>query len=182
MNWFRYITPATLLIVLLLAGCATPTPPTEMVPQSIPEQASLRGVAIQVTQVTGGMETRSWDVGRIGNAEFRQALEQTLRNSGVDTAANGKSYQLSCEIVSQNVAGTFDNTMTLLVHYTLKDDQGKRIWADNILTEKELAVKDVFNGQTRMRKLQTSAIQDNFITLLDRLAQVLGVKKQRINQ
>lgn len=182
MKHSRLITCAVLLAALVLSGCATPTPPTEMVPEAASMQHALHGAAITVAEVTGGMETQSWNVGRIGNGEFKTALIQTLNNAGARTsavAADMPNYALSCEIVSQNIVGNFDNTITLLVHYSLKNPQGKRIWAENIFTEKELSVKDIFDGQKRMQKLQTSAIQSNFTTLVDKLATAIEADRRR---
>lgn len=185
MNMLRTIPWVFLLGALVLGGCATPTPPAEMVPDLAATPQTLRGEVIVVTQVTGGMETQSWNVGRIGNAEFRTALLQTLQNAGAHTTtriSDTRGYELSCEIVSQNVAGNFDNTITLLVHYSFKNPQGKRIWAENILSEKELSVKDIFDGQTRMRKLQTSAIQDNFTTLISKLTVAIAADQHHSGQ
>ena len=185
MSILRTIPLIFLLAAMLLGGCATPTPPAEMVPELAATPQSLHGTVITVTEVTGGMETQSWNVGRIGNAEFRTALLQTLQNAGARTTpatTDAHDYTLSCEIISQNVVGNFDNTITLLVHYSLKNPNSQRIWAENILSEKELSVKDVFDGQTRRQKLQTSAIQDNFTTLIGKLANAIEADKQRSGQ
>lgn len=174
------ITFSLLLSIILLSGCATPTPIAEMVPAAVSSPQSLHAVSIIVVDVTGGMETKSWDVPRIGNAEFKQALIETLQKAGARTGTANKEengYTLTCEIVSQNIAGTFDNTITLLVHYNLKNRGGERIWAENIFSEKELSVKDVFGGQERIRKLQTSAVQSNFATLIEKLAKAIEIDR-----
>ena len=163
-----------LWVMLVLQGCATPAPYQQMVPQNLPAAAALKGIALTIAPVTGGMETKSWDVSRIGNAEFQQALDETLRQAGASLSANGgNGYALSTEIVSQNVTGSFSNTITLLVHYALKNSKGKRIWSENILSEQELSVKDSFSGSERMKRLQTSAVQSNLSSLLQKLGQAL---------
>ncbi|MDE2344233.1 MAG: hypothetical protein KGL63_12740 [Betaproteobacteria bacterium] len=169
-----------LLAMMALQGCATPAPYEQMVPQGLPAAASLKGVALTIAPVTGGMETKSWDVSRIGNAEFQQALDETLRQAGAAVSASaGNGYALTTEIVSQNVTGSFSNTITLLVHYSLKNPLGKRIWSENILSQQELSVKDSFSGSGRMKRLQTEAVQSNLTQLVQKLAKAIGEDTRR---
>lgn len=180
MNYFIRVVLSLFIGVPILSGCATPIPPVEMVPTVVTPPPSFRDVSISIAAVTGGMETKSWDVSRIGNAEFKQALIETLQKAGAKVSADGEvsTYGLTSEIASQNIAGHFDNTVTLLVHYTLKNPRGERIWAENILSEKELSAKDVFYGQERIRKLQTSAIQSNFAILIDKLSNAIDTDRR----
>jgi hypothetical protein len=163
-------------LVLLLSGCATPAPSSHLTPPAadIPVLAGRGPVAIG--EVSGGQETRSWDVPRIGNAAFREALTEALRRAQVlDERAPGATggYRLSAEILSQDIKGTFDNTITLLVRYELTGPDGAVAWSDNLYAQHELSPGDVFSGQERMRRLQEVAMQDNLESLLEQLSRVL---------
>lgn len=164
----------TLVAIFALLGCATPAPYQQMVPAALPADSSLKGTPIAIFPVSGGMETKSWDIPRIGNSEFQQALHETLLRAGAVIRADVEgSYSLDSKIISQNVTGSFSNTITLLVRYTLKNPKGRRIWSENILSEQELSVKDSFSGSERMKRLQTSAVQSNLSSLLQKLGQAL---------
>jgi hypothetical protein len=134
---------------------------------------------VALGEVTGGQETKSWDVPRIGNAAFRDALSEALRRAGVfDERPPGAagSYQLSAEILSQEIKGTFDNTITLLVRYELTAPAGTAVWSDNLYSQNEMSPKDVFSGQERMRQLEAAAVRANLTSLLEELARVLPAR------
>jgi len=135
------------------------------------------GRSVTVGPVSGGRQTRAWDVPTIEDDAFRGALVETLRTSRLFDPVStdpGGAYQLSAEIVSQQISGTFDNTIMLLVHYELVEaGNGRSLWAGNIYSQQELSARDVFAGQERMRRLQTMAVRDNLRQLLGQLDRAL---------
>lgn len=157
MNRAAWLRAGLLGAAVVFAGCATPPPHADM---------------------TGGKPPRAWDVPTIEDVAFRDALVQTLRASRlfhpVSTAPGG-AYWFTAEIVSQQISGTFDNTITPLVRYELLEaGDGKPMWAGNNFSKQELSARDVFAGQERTRQLRAMAVRDNLRQLLGQLDRALG--------
>jgi len=170
---------ALTLLFLPVGGCMTPVQPSQMTP-AVPDLPVLAGRGpVALDEVTGGQETKASDVvPRISDSAFREALTEALRRAQVlDERAPGAAggYRLSAEILSQDIKGTFDNTITLLVRYELGDPTGAMVWSDNLYAQSEMSPKDVFSGEERKRQMQAAAMRSNLKSLLEQLARVLPV-------
>lgn len=178
MNRTAWLRAGLLGAAVVLAACATPPSHEDMIAREPGLAVRPTGKSATIGPVSGGKPTRAWDVPTIEDGAFRDALVQTLRASRLFDPVStepGGAYRLTAEIVSQQISGTFDNTITLLVRYELLEaGSGKPLWAGNLFSQQELSAKDVFAGQERMRQLQAMAVRDNLRQLLGQLDRVLG--------
>lgn len=162
--------------LLLLSGCAA-TPYGELIPVVQPDPAARAASSITVGSVTTSYEYNPLlesTLPKVSAETFRAALTETLRTSGM-LAGAGEAYRLSADMLSEQMAGTFDNTITVLIRYELERG-GKPVWSENILSQGQLSASDVFAGAERHRRLQVQAFQDNLSTLVTRLKDVIGGK------
>jgi hypothetical protein len=138
-----------------------------MVPRSPGRLTSAR--QITVAQVSGGRETRSWDLPHISDAEFREALVTTLSQRGL--LNEGASRRLRARIVSEQSGNhPLMNTIILRVVYE-SDDLADPAWhwTAAIESEASLNVTQVYDGRERLRRMLEMAAQRNIAGLLGRL-------------
>src|SRR3990167_4453087 len=119
------------LILFIVQGCATPARVDKMVisPQDIVQhdQNTPLKENTMVGQVTGGKETNPLWTSQIGDKEFKEALEQSLR--AVNLLSNGENtarYLLHANFLSVDqplIGASF--TVSITVQYTLIDNKNK---------------------------------------------------------
>jgi len=164
--------------ILLMSGCAATTY-DQLVPSVKIDQSNYVGKSISVQPVTSSDESsRGSMVPNLSKETFREALIESLRRSQMFetvTLAPEGVYKLSADIVSEKMTGTFDNTITVLIHYELEVN-GDLTWSDNILSQGDVSVSEVFVGAERRRKLQIDAFRHNLATLLEKLSTAIGNK------
>ncbi len=174
------ITAAMLLLFLSLAamttGCAGPAQVGRMVisPQEV---AQYRGNTplkdnVSINNVTGGQETNPLWTSEIGNNEFRQALEQSLRATQLlSRDGNSGRYILSARILSvdQPLFG-FSITVTTTVQYTLVDKANKdEVFNETISAPYTATVSDSFYAVDRLMLANEGSARANIRKLIQML-------------
>lgn len=159
--------------VSLLSGCATPARTDQMTAQVSPAQrianTPLRS-NVAVKDVSGGKETNPMWMSNIGNSEFEQALEGSLRDAGLLSAGKqaGK-YLLTAhmEKVDQPMFGA-SMTVTATVNYVLTERAtGKEVLNRTVSLPFTAAWNSSFVGTERLRLANEGAIRVNIGKIID---------------
>ena len=169
---------AVVVGILLMSGCAATTY-DQLVPPANSDRSNYVGKSISVGPVTSSDDS-SWGITlpKLSKETFRDALVESLRRAQLFetvTLAPEGAYKLSADIVSEKMAGTFANTITVLIHYELELN-GTVTWTDNILSQGEVSATQVFSGRERHRKLQIDAFRENLTVLLEKLRTAIDSK------
>ena len=160
----------------VLAGCATPARPDQMVAATAPAHraavpAALRE-SIGVRDVTGGRETNPLWVSNVGSAEFERALEDSLRNAGLlSPVRGGARYQLSADLkkLDQPIMG-FDMTVTATINWHLVErSSGRNVLQREIGTPYTAKMGDAFLGQERMKLANEGAIRRSIEVFIEEI-------------
>jgi hypothetical protein len=165
----------SIVFASLLSGCAAPARIDQMTASVSPQQriapTSLR-TNIAVRDVTGGKETNPMWVSNVGNSEFEQALEASLREAGL--LAPGKQagkYMLVAHLenVDQPLAG-FNMTVTATVSYSLVERAtGKEVLQRRVSLPYTATMGAAFSGTERLRIANEGAIRVNITQLINDL-------------
>jgi hypothetical protein len=164
-----------LMSVSLLSGCAAPARTDQMVSSATPSQriastAMRNNVAVR--DISGGKDTNPMWVSNIGNSEFEQALENSLRDAGLLSAGKqaGK-YQLTAhmEKIDQPMFGA-SMTVTATVNYSLVERAtGKEILNRTVNLPYTAAWNSSFIGTERLRLANEGAIRVNIAKIIDEI-------------
>ena len=185
-NLKNVVIAAPLVLTLLLTGCAAPARIDQMTAHATPQQrigqTPLRS-NVAVKDVAGGKETNPMWVSNVGNSEFEQALEGSLRDAGL--LPNGKQagkYLLIAHLerVDQPMAG-FDMTVTVGVMYSvIERTTGKEILTRRISVPYTASFSAAFAGTERLRIANEGAVRANITKLIEELF-ALNVDKIALN-
>lgn len=166
---------ASIVFAGLMSGCASPARIDQMTASASPQQriapTALR-TNIAVRDVTGGKETNPMWMSNVGNSEFEQALEASLRDAGLLSAGKqaGK-YMLVAHLenVDQPMAG-FSMTVTATVSYSLVERAtGKEVLNRRVSLPYTASMGAAFSGTERLRIANEGAIRTNITKLIDEL-------------
>jgi hypothetical protein len=162
-------------LAVLLTGCASPARIDQMTATVSPQQrvapTPLR-TNVAVRDVTGGQETNPMWKSNVGNSEFEQALEASLRDAGL--LAPGKQagkYTLVAHLenVDQPMAG-FSMTVTVTVSYSLVERAtGKEVFRRQVSMPYTASATAAFSGVERIRIANEGAVRANITKLIDEL-------------
>ena len=156
---------ALAIVAITVTGCAEASNPGAMavgVTQStlIADNSSLHH-AISAPTVTGGKDTNPLWVSNVSNADFAEALRQTLTANTMLATDKGR-FNLAAQLVSlkQPMVG-LSMTVTADVKYTLTDATGKVIWQKELTTPYTAKFSDAFLGVERLKLANEGAIKTN---------------------
>jgi len=163
------------LTAAVLSGCATPARIDQMVSSATPEQRIKQTPFrsnVAVKEVTGGKETNPMWISNVGNSEFEQALEASLRDAGLLAAGKqaGKYLMIAhLEKLDQPMMG-IDMTVTATVSYTVYErSSGKEILNRRISIPFTAQFSSAFMGTERLRIANEGAIRTNIAKIVDEL-------------
>jgi hypothetical protein len=127
--------------------------------------------AVAVGQVSGGKETNPAWKSNIGDAQFREALVESLRATGLlsDRPDAPLSVQATLVSVDQPFLG-FDMKVTSVVRYTVRETRSGTVVIDEPITAEHTAtVSDAFYGPSRLKLANEGSARKNIAALVDRL-------------
>lgn len=163
------------LATAILTGCATPANVGGMSAVATPQQRAtvtpLRS-NVAVREVSGGKDTNPLWMSQVGNSDFEQALEASLRDAGL--LANGKQagkYTLTArmEKIDQPLMGA-SMTVTATVNYVLVDRAtGKTVLERRIALPYTAAWNAAFVGSERLRLASEGAMKTNIAKIIEEL-------------
>jgi hypothetical protein len=151
-------------LVFMLSACATPSQPIAMTAGEV-AVASKSSDTVSIT-VTGGRDTSSTYVSQISDADFREALKQSiLRSALFSQVVDGKAarYRLDAYIgaLTQPLMG-MSLTVDMEVSYTLVDSvTGNVVWQQHITTSHTATGSDSIVGSKRLRLANEAAARKN---------------------
>ncbi len=151
-------------LVFMLSACATPSQPTAMIASEV-AVASKSSDTVSIT-VTGGRVTSSTYVSQISDADFREALKQSILKSALFSQVvdgNSGRYRLGAYIgaLTQPLMGV-SLTVDMEVSYTLVDSvTTKAVWQQNIATSHTATGSDSIVAATRLRLANEAAARKN---------------------
>lgn len=160
------ITCATVLaaVSLIFGGCASASKPSAMTANfSAPITQNTGSVAVNVS---GGSETSSMGASKIANADFSQAVQDSITQSGLFAKIAPRSaseYNLDVQIVrlDQPMFGA-SFTVTLECTWRLaRQNDGGVIWEKAITTPFTASMGDSLSGVTRLRLANEGAARAN---------------------
>ncbi|WAC48583.1 hypothetical protein OVA03_01205 [Asticcacaulis sp. SL142] len=159
---------------LALTGCASASKPGAMAvavtPSTLIEQESVLKNAIAQATVIGGKDTNPLWVSNVSNADFAEALRQSL-SANTMLATDTARFNLSAQLVElkQPFMG-IDMTVTAKVQYTLTDAaSGKTVWSKEIVTPYTAKMSDALMGVKRLQLANEGAIKTNIEQLIAEL-------------
>ena len=169
---------AVVAAALLIAGCATGARTGAMtVPMSadtLIADTSPAFKAIGIGKVSGGSDTNPLWKSNVSDANFRDALDQSLQVHAMAATENAR-YLLNAELVELDrpFAG-FDMTVTAKVHYTLVPQAGGAPRLDQIVeTPYTAQFGDALIGVERLRLANEGAIRENITVIVKKLIETL---------
>lgn len=177
---------ALIAVAAALTGCASPARIEQMTAHTTPEARVVKTVMsgnIAVKDVSGGKETNPMWKSNVGNSEFEQALEESLREAGM--LASGKQmgkYQLVAhmEAIDQPFAG-FSMTVTATVNYVLVERAtGKEVFSRRVALPFTAGMGAAFSGVERLRLANEGAVRVNIANIIDEIRR-FGVSSVAVN-
>jgi len=151
-------------LLSLLSACATPSQPTAMAISGV-AVTSKSSETVSIT-VTGGRVTSSAYVSQISDADFREALKQSILKSALFSRVVGDNsgrYRLGAYIgaLTQPLMG-MSLTVNLEVSYTLVDSiNASIVWQQSIATAYTATGSDSIIAATRLRLANEAAARKN---------------------
>lgn len=164
------------LSCVLTSGCATNAATSQMtivpkVPQKIQNKSLLNN--INVRTVTGGHETNPLWTSQIDNANFKTALENSLRYANLHGEENSK-YDLDVNLIKlrQPLAG-LDLTVECQAHYRLQSSDSNQIIFDkDIISRYTAKFQDSLYAVTRLKMANEGAARANINKFIQELYQI----------
>ncbi|MEJ7805906.1 MAG: hypothetical protein WKG03_08310 [Telluria sp.] len=167
-----------IILVAALSGCAGPARNEQMVAQTAPADRIIKTPMsnnIAVSGVSGGKETNPMWVSKVGNSEFEQALEASLKEAGMLSGGkqDGKFVLVATmEKLEQPFAG-FSMTVTATVNYVLTErTTGKQVMSKRIAVPFTASVSDAFVAGERLRLANEGAVRVNIGELIGEIRKV----------
>ncbi len=183
MSKHRYV----VLLVAILSGCASPAAIDQMTakniaPSKISAETPLKN-NLSVKNVSGGQATNPMWLSKVGDDNFKQALEQSL-NTALLLApdANKSAYLLDVKLVSleQPFAG-LDLKVTATVEYSLQEKlTGEKVFTKTITTPFTATFGDAALAFVRLKIANEGAIRENIEKIIDELL-ALNISKQQVS-
>jgi hypothetical protein len=162
-------------LLLFLAGCASKATVHGMTVS--PAEVSTSPVspaleqAVGIGVVTGGEETNPMWTSEVGNAEFREALINSLKVERIYSDDPGSRLVLDAHLidVNQPLIG-FDTTVTSTVKYVLSERGSPDALAEELVIAKYTAeMSDAWYGVERLKLANEGSIRNNIAQFIRRL-------------
>jgi hypothetical protein len=161
------------ILLATLGGCASAATTEGMTVARAPQVTALPELlqhSVHVRSVLGGEPTNPLWTSEVGNPEFRQALESSLRNNGLLADGTTGDYALDATLidVTQPMIG-FDLTVTSTVRYIVTPGDGTKMFDDTVIASYTAGVSESFLGTERLRRANEGSIRENIKTFIERL-------------
>ena len=164
-----------LFLVASLTGCATQAQHTAMVASDV--QLVNHHANTVATSVSGGEKTNPLWTSEISSEGYKQALDQSLRESDLFSGisqGSGSDYQLTVQLAKakQPMIG-LGMTVRLAAEWQLsRTSDGQTVWRETIDSEYTAQFTDAVLGYERLRKANEGAVRENIRKGMERLSTV----------
>jgi len=159
----RTVHLAPVLLLAVLAGCATPATHEGMLADRY-DIATQHAKTVNVS-TTGGSETSAVGKSQISDADFIKAVIDSINRSKVFSrvvSAPGADYLLQVAIISldqPSFGASF--TVSMECGWTLKRAGGSIVWQESIKSSHTATMGDAMVGTTRLRLATEGAAREN---------------------
>jgi hypothetical protein len=159
--------------VALLAACATPAEPTLMSVGPLQGEKPLPAPlasSMCVRNITGGASTNPLWVSQVGDAEFRQALETSLRNEGLLAAGPPCKYNVDANLLglSQPIFG-LDIDVTSNINYKAVNAANQPFLLETVSALYTATFSESPIGFVRLKRANEGSIRTNITKFMQKL-------------
>ncbi|MDH4216909.1 MAG: hypothetical protein OEV23_08495 [Gallionella sp.] len=169
----------SLIVVASLAGCASPAQVEGMVSRNIDAAKVSKNTqtrnSIFLSNVSGGSETNPLWASKVSDADFKAALEQSLKEALLLSGSiEGSKYLLEVKLLKleQPILG-FDLKVVVTAEYILKaKSSGKVVYSKNIVAPFTATISDSAVGVKRLRIANEGAVRSNIEQFIDDLLSI----------
>ena len=166
-----------MLLPLLVGACAMPADSSRMSVQPTSGQAPFPAAlqaAMCVRTVTGGESTNPLWVSKVGDAEFRDALANSLKANALDAGAGTCRYPTDANLLglSQPAAG-FSLEVVSHVNYKVYDAAGAPILLETVNAPYTAGFSESAIAIIRLQRANEGSVRVNIQEFLDRLRRVV---------
>lgn len=177
----------SILLVAGLSGCATPARVDQMTAKKIDaskvvNESPLRN-NVSLKGVSGGESTNPLWLSKVGNDDFRQALEQSLKTVMLLASDQSKgNYLLHTTLMSLDQPWVgLDLKVIATVEYSLEERAtGKKVFSKVISTPFTATFSDAVLAFERLKIANEGAVRENIEKIIDELLS-LNISKQQIS-
>ncbi len=166
---------AVLFLVASLTGCATQAQHTAMVVSNV--HLVNHHANTVATTVSGGEKTNPLWTSEISSEGYKQALDQSLRESDLFSGisqGSGSDYELTVQLskAKQPMVG-LGMTVRLSADWKLsRTSDGQPVWQETIDSEYTAKFTESVIGYERLRKANEGAVRENIRKGMERLSSV----------
>jgi hypothetical protein len=176
-----------ILLLAALSGCATPARIDQMTARRIDTSKIIAETPlknnISLKSVSGGESTNPLWVSKVGDAEFRQALEQSLRTATLLASDQSKShYLLATKLISldQPFIG-LDLRVTATIEYLLEEKAtGRNVFTKTISTPFTATFSDAAIAIERLKIANEGAVRENIEKLIHEILS-LNISREQVS-
>jgi hypothetical protein len=158
----------------VIAGCASPAKPEEMVPTTV--VAGTQHKASTSVVVAGGSDTSAMGKSQISNEAFQQAIVQSIeKNKSFSSvvAAPGGDYVLAVTVVSMDQPSFgLSFTVKMEAAWSLKKADGTVVMQESIKSEGTAGATEAFAGTERLRLANEYAARANIAAALEKIGKL----------
>lgn len=155
-----------------LAACASPAEVSNMVVDqkglvAAAPDSPFRG-RVMIGKITGGEETNPLWTSQVGNAEFSEALRQSLDRSGLLSPPGDPGFILDAELASLNQPFLgFSMTVSSNVNYRVRESKNQKLWFhDSVAASYTATMSDSLIGVQRLRLANEGSVRENISTFI----------------
>lgn len=165
------------VLLVGLAGCASPADPKEMIVPAPAATAKPFPAALQhamcVRKITGGESTNPMWASKVDNDGFKAALSSSLDVVGLSVKDAKCAFPIDANLLglAQPIAG-FDITVTAHVNYKVYQGDGEPLLLTTLDTPYTANFSDALIGVKRLQKANEGAIRTSIGAFLDKLRDV----------
>lgn len=168
-----------LIVAAGLAGCASPAQVGGMTARHIDVAKAAANIqtknSISLNNVSGGSETNPLWVSKVADADFKLALEKSLKDAMLlSSTVNDSQYLLQVKLISldQPLFG-FDLKVTATAEYILKaKSTGQVVYSKTFSTPFTATFSDSAIAIQRLRMANEGAVRNNIEQVIDDLISI----------
>lgn len=161
------------LSLLGLGACASAARPEAMtvLPSSItaamPSETGYR--SIRVTTVSGGGQTNALWLSNVSNAEFKTALEGSLKAANLFNGDMAAPMSLNASLIDlQRPLAGLDMTVTSRVRYSVTDRAGGIVFDDTVAATGTATMGQSLLAADRIRLANEASVRENIKGFIER--------------
>lgn len=165
-----------LMVLMGLAGCGTPADAPNLA-LTAQDSLQMRGWVpdrlkgqVLLSPVTGGQETGSWWGSKISNAALQEAIESSLRATGMLAIRPGAGgYQMEAQLIAlEQPKFDLDTRVAVTIAYTVVDKRNGTVVYQRQLRSLYVAefTSAVLDSNERLRLANEGAVRNNVNLML----------------